>query len=321
MTTVVTGASGFVGINLIKRLIEEGNQVRALDYFPYNELKLKGLEWIKCDVTNRDELQAHLDSDVDAVYHLAGVVGVKNYLNDPLKVIDVNFESTRYIVESAKRHDFTLVYASTSEIYGKNPNVPWQEDDDRVLGSTRKDRWVYSTSKALSEHLLFAESRIHGIRSIIVRFFNLYGPYQKPVNVVPKMITSLIRGEKIAIYDSGLQTRCFTYINDATDALLKLVSSKSIKNDVFNIGSNKETSILELSKEILTLFGLDSNYVEKIDTNATLGVNYEDINRRVPGVSKIFDMTGWRAKTELKEGIKKTVQWYKENQNWWNPLY
>ena len=321
MTVVVTGAAGFVGLNLIKSLTDEGNEVTALDFAPYNELKLPGVVWKRCDVTDREDIQQNLNKDVDTVYHLAGVVGVKNYLKNPMSVINVNFESTRYIVEAAKKYNYTTLFASTSEIFGKNPSIPWKEDDDRVLGSTRRARWVYSTSKALSEHLLFAESQNYGIRNIIVRFFNLYGAFQKPVNVVPRMIPSLILGKKLTIYDNGLQTRCFTYIDDAVQALLGLVSKPSIRNDVFNIGSGVETSINELAGEILEIMGKGHSNLEHLDTMSNMGENYEDIDRRVPDVSKIYETIGWKITTPLKEGLEKTIEWYNKNNPWWKPYF
>lgn len=318
MSVVVTGAAGFVGLNLCRKLVDQGYDVKALDFAPDHTFKLNHMEWKKCDVTNREDIMQYLDKDVDTVYHLAGVVGVKNYLANPMGVINVNFESTRYIVEAAKKHNFTVVFASTSEIFGKNPKIPWKEEDDRVLGSTKRIRWVYSTSKALSEHLLYAEAQNYGIRNIIVRFFNLYGAYQKPVNVVPNMITSLIRGNKLSIYDGGTQTRCFTYIDDAIDAATQLVGDSSIRNDAFNIGSDVETNIEDLAGQILSLMGKGKESVDNVDTAKSMGNNYEDIGRRVPDVSKIYDTIGWKITTPLSEGLKKTVDWYKSNKTWWN---
>ncbi len=321
MTVIITGAAGFVGLNLIKKISQEGQEVTALDFAPANDFEAPGLKWERCDVTNREELLKHINKDVDTVYHLAGVVGVKNYLKNPMSVINVNFESTRYIVEAAKKYNFTTLFASTSEIFGKNPLIPWKEDDDRVLGTTKKARWVYSTSKALSEHLLFAEAENYGIRNIIVRFFNLYGPYQKPINVVPKMITSLIMGKKLPVYDNGLQTRCFTYIDDAIKAVVNLIKDKNIQNDAFNIGSNVETKIIELAGLILNEMGRSNEQIDFLETFSTIGQNYEDIGRRVPDVTKIHSSIGWKISTELIEGLKKTIEWYVENKSWWQPYF
>ena len=320
MTVLVTGATGFVGINLINKLSEDGYDVIALDLSAKNE-KINNVQWNHCDVTNEKELVSFLNQDIEMVYHLAGVVGVKKYLENPLGVIDVNFESTRYIAENAKKFDYGILYASTSEIYGKNPLIPWSEDDDRVLGSTRKDRWVYSTSKALSEHLLFAESEIYGIRNINVRYFNLYGAYQKPVNVIPNMITSLIMNKTLIIYDQGTQTRCFTYIDDAIEATQKLVNTPSIKSDAFNIGSDRETNISDLAQLIVDMFPDKDLVVEHLDTSKSMGEAYEDIPRRVPNVSKIMKAVNWKAYTKLEPGLDKTIKWYFDNEDWWKPMY
>ncbi len=320
MSIVITGASGFVGINLINRLSEKGYDIVALD-IDVNNKKIGNVQWAYCDVTNKDNIEKFLNKDVEIVYHFAGVVGVKNYLKNPLDVINVNFESTRHIADLARKYDYGIVFASTSEIYGKNSKIPWSEDDDRVLGSTKKERWIYSSAKALSEHLLFSESDIYGFRNIIVRFFNLYGEYQKPINVVPRMITSLILNKKITIYDNGLQTRCFTYVGDAINAILKLVNSPNIKNDVFNIGSNEETSIKKLAEIIVKILNKSDTDIEYINTSNYLGEGYEDIPRRVPDVSKIYNAIGWKAETKLEDGLNKTIDWYKKNKNWFEKYY
>ena len=319
MTVVVTGAAGFIGRNLVSKLSKEGYEVIAIDK-ELIEDKTKSVVWHRCDVTKPGKLSKFFDTNVETVYHLAGVVGVRNYLISPRDVINVNFESTKYIVEFAKKFDFKILFTSTSEVYGKNSKIPWSEESDRVLGSTRKMRWIYSTAKSLSEHLIFAESENSGIKSVLVRLFNVYGRYQLPVNVVPRMIASLILTNKLTIYDKGLQTRCFTYVDDAIDAMLEL-TKRNINNDVFNIGSDRETSVKELAQIIVDKYGKKNVIIDHVDSAKFLGESFEDIERRVPDVSKIRQKIGWKSTTSLEDGIKETVKWYLENENWWKPRY
>lgn len=319
MTVLVTGGSGFIGRNLVELLTADGYDVKVIDNVISDRLD-HGVSYVAGDVTDRNFVLSQFSRDVDTVIHLAGIVGVKNYLRNPSLVIDVNFESTRHIIEGARKHDADVMFSSTSEIYGKNPKTPWDEDDDRVLGSTNKARWVYSTSKSLSEHLLLSSSESYGIRTVIFRLFNIYGKFQKPINVVPKMITTLLGGKKAQIFDGGTQTRCFTYIDDAVKAILSLMKDKGIQRDYFNIGSNHESSIGDLTEEILTVMDMDSSMVENVDTAKEIGNQYEDIGRRVPAVAKIKERIGWVATTGLHDGLSSTVEWYRKNMEWWSGL-
>lgn len=317
MTILITGGCGFIGTNLTEHLLREGYDLRVTDFNLRDRME-GNVQYIRGDITDRDFVSSLFTEDTDTVIHLAGIVGVKNYLRNPSAVIDVNFESTRYIVDNARSVDADVVFSSTSEIYGKNPDPPWKEDYDRVLGSTSRSRWVYSSSKALSEHLLLAASETYGMRTVIFRLFNIYGRYQAPVNVVPRMITTLLKGERAQLYDGGSQTRCFTYIDDAVDAIHRLMAEKSIKRDYFNIGSSVEVTIKQLGDEILAEMGLNSDMIQEFDTKSNLGEQYEDIGRRVPDVGKIQEKIGWKAETDRRKGLHKTIEWYRENRGWWS---
>jgi len=318
MSILVTGASGFIGLNLIEKLSTMDYEIKATSRNIPN-INLNNVKWYKIDVTKRDEIINLIDKDTEIIFHLAGVAGVEKYISNPVEVIDVNFESTRYIIEASKKSGSKIIYASSAEVYGKNKKVPLNEDDDRILGSTKKQRWIYSTSKALSEHLLFAEMNSKSVDAIIVRLFHPYGKYQKPFWVVPKMIISALQYNKVTVYDEGKQIRCFTYISDIIDALTKLMESR-VKNEYFNISSDRKTSISELANIIANSVNNNNIIIEHIDTKDKFGGSYEDLAGLIPDISKIKSAIKWQASTSLENGIAQTVEWYKNNKEWWQDL-
>lgn len=314
----VTGSGGFIGSHLVDKLLSQGNEVIAIDVSNRNvgEPK-KNYDFIKCDITDQRLVKKIITEDVDMVYHLSAVVGVKNYCADPLKVLDVNVGGTRNVLEAAMRHNVKFIMASTSEIYGKNPAVPWKEDSDRVLGSPSIDRWSYSTSKSLCEHMLFAVHRTSGLPTVILRYFNVYGPRQAPYFVVPACIKSVLNGQPPLVYDTGNQTRCFTYVSDAVDGTLKAAEHPKAVGDVFNIGSSKESRVKDVVNMVIELAGRKGKLkYKRLDTRAHYGKLYEDIGRRIPDVSKAKKVLGWEAKVPLDEGLKLTIDWCRKN-SWW----
>ena len=203
-------------------------------------------------------LEKALTPGVDTVFHLAAVVGVKNYLNDPLRVLDVNVIGTRNVLELSHRHGTRVVFASTSEVFGKNPNPPFAEDDDRVLGSTRTARWSYSTSKAMAEHLVFAMHAAYALPVTVVRYFNVYGPRQTPIFVISQTIHRILNGRQPLLYDSGDQTRCFTYVDDAIAGTLLAADSSAAIGEAFNIGSMTETTVRDAVDLAIKIANVDS---------------------------------------------------------------
>ena len=326
MKCLITGGSGFLGSFFVKKLLEQGNEVVVFDNLSSgNNRNLEVIEenedysFVKGDVTKIDSLKAVMTKDVDIVYHLSAIVGVKNYCEDPLKVFDVNVMGTRNVLELALKNEIKILFTSTSEIFGKNPNVPWSEDDDRVLGSTRIDRWSYGTSKAMCEHMILALYKNHKLPASIVRFFNAYGPGQSPYFVISQSIYKVLRDEQPLLYDSGDQTRCFTFVDDAVEGTLQVATSKNALGEVFNVGSNKETTIKQAIEMIIKVAGKEGKISWKnLDTAKHYGQKYEDIPRRVPDVSKIKKILGWEAKTDLRAGLEKTIEWAKQNKWWLN---
>src|SRR5438552_9238870 len=185
---------------------------------------------------------------VDLVYHLAAVVGVEHYVGDPYQVLNVNINGTQNVLKLAHRYNKKVVMASTSEVYGRNTKVPFKEDDDRVLGSTRIDRWCYSTSKAAGEHFCFAYRKL-GLPVVIVRYFNIYGPRLDKIDVgrvLTIFMGQLLRNEPVTVIGDGKQTRCFTYVDDAIRATMQAGLVPEALGDIFNIGTDRETPIREL---------------------------------------------------------------------------
>lgn len=317
---VVTGGYGFIGSHLVSALLRRGDSVTifdaarntrdtSIDFDSHPNFR-----FVAGDVTDLGALEQALTADVDIVFHLAAVVGVKNYLDDPLRVLDVNVIGTRNVLELSHRHGTRVVFASTSEVFGKNPNPPFAEDDDRVLGSTRTDRWSYSTSKAMAEHLVFAMHTSLGLPVTVVRYFNVYGPRQSPIFVVSQTIHRILNGRQPLLYDSGDQTRCFTYVDDAIAGTLLAADSDVAIGAAFNIGSMTETTVREVIELAIKIADVDSVYgPETISTAAKYGDRYEDIPRRIPDSRKAQRELGWRLQVDVEEGIRRTIEWARAN--------
>jgi nucleoside-diphosphate-sugar epimerase len=311
---LVTGGSGFIGSHLTEYLSRCGDDVTVFDAAPPRE-GTGSVRYVQGDVRDQAALASAVPPGVDVIYHLSAVVGVDRYLSLPADVVEINLLGTLNVLRCAQATDAKLVLASTSEVYGKNPATPWQEDSDRVLGSTFVDRWSYSTSKALAEHLTFAYISQYGLRATIVRFFNVYGARQRPAYVVSRSIHRALRGLAPEIYDGGMQTRCFTYIDDAIRGTVLAATSPRADGEHFNIGSDRETAVADVVGIVCELTGFPVP-AAPLDTAAQFGPRYQDITRRVPDTSKARAILGWECTTPLREGLALTVDWARRNP-WW----
>ncbi|SDQ30903.1 NAD-dependent epimerase/dehydratase family protein [Thermostaphylospora chromogena] len=316
---VVTGGCGFLGSHLVDALVRRGDEVTVFDGGapPPDQSPAPSVRYVTGDIRDAARLAEVVRKGVDTVYHLAAMVGVDRYLTRPVEVIDVNLLGTRNVLALAAEADAKVVVASTSEVFGKNPAVPWREDDDRVLGSTAVDRWCYSSSKALAEHLTFAFARERGLRASIVRYFNVYGPRQRPAFVVSRSVHRALNGRPPVVYDDGGQTRCFTYVQDAVDATLSVAASPAAVGECFNVGGSVETTVARVTALIAELTGVEG--YTPVRTADRLGDRYQDLRRRVPDTSKIRRMVGWRCTTDLREGLARTIAWARRNP-WWLAL-
>lgn len=317
---VVTGGYGFIGSHLVSALLDRGDTVTVFD-FAKNTRDTSidfdshpNFRFVQGDVTDIGSLSQALISGVDTVFHLAAIVGVKNYMDDPLRVLDVNVIGTRNVLELSRQHGTRVVFASTSEVFGKNPNPPFAEDDDRVLGSTKTARWSYSTSKAMAEHLVFAMHSAYELPVTVVRYFNVYGPRQAPIFVVSQSVHRILNGHRPYLFDTGDQTRCFTYVDDAVAGTLLAAESNAAIGEAFNIGSMTETSMREVVDLAIKTADVDSvSEAEAVDTAERYGGRYEDIPRRIPDSTKAQRELGWRLTVDVAEGIRRTIDWARAN--------
>ncbi len=319
---LVTGGSGFIGSHLVERLLQDGNEVHVFDIVPLEQaMNLKevkdhpNLHYFQGDLRKKEDIERFWVPEAKVMYHLASVVGIKNYISDPLKLIDIVVIGTRYLLEVANRYGTKVIFSSTSEVFGKNPAVPWKEDGDRVLGPTYVDRWSYSASKGVCEHMMYGNYKHTQLPFSIVRFFNVYGPRQNPYFVVSQSVHKVLNHEQPLMYDDGKMTRCFTYVGDIVDGLIIVADSEKAVGETFNLGNSVEVSIREVIQTVLRAADSDIGY-QVFDTQKEYGNKYEDIIRRVPDVQKAYEVLGWKAKVQLDEGIRRTVKWARDNE-WW----
>jgi UDP-glucose 4-epimerase len=315
---VVTGGCGFLGGHLVDRLVRQGDEVIVFDRGAPSPDQTTAATYIRGDICDARHLTAVITKEIDVVYHLAAIVGVDRYVDRPLDVIDVNLIGTRNVLEMAERADVKVVVASTSEVFGKNPEVPWSEESDRVLGSTSIERWSYSTSKALAEHLTFAFIRQHGLTATIVRYFNIYGPRQRPAFIVSRSIHRALRGLRPVVYDAGGQTRAFTFIDDVVEATVLAGTSRKADGEAFNVGHWTECTVQEIVDLVIELTGTAHETIP-VDTRGHYGDSYQDLLRRLPDSTKVSEVLGWRSETGLREGIRRTIDWARANP-WWLDL-
>ncbi len=319
MRILVTGGAGYIGSNLVDTLMAQGHEVFVIDNLSTGKITniqhLLGHErfhFVNDTILNED-LVDRIIAQVDQVYHLAAVVGVKYVVEDPLHGIYTNVKGTEVVLEKAYKHWKRTVIASSSEVYGKSTDVPLHEDGDRILGPTTVARWSYSMAKAIDEHFAFAYAD-KGLPVSIVRYFNSYGPRLDPKgygSVIAKFITQARLGQPMTVFDDGQQTRCFTYIKDTVRGTILAGTVAGAVGQVFNIGSNREVRILDLAHLIRDLVGSSSEIV-KVPYRNVFGENFEETRRRVPDIRRAAEVLGFRAETPLEEGLRATIAWFQQ---------
>ena len=298
MRAFITGGAGFIGSHLADALIARGDSVTILDNLSTGSKKniaqLKGKITVhEGDIRDKEQVDK-LVADSDTVFHMAAALGVKNIMEHTIESIDRNFSGSEVVLNAATKHNKRLLIASTSEIYGKNPNQPLHEESDRVVGAPQKIRWTYSDAKALEEAVAHTLHKTNGLKVTTVRFFNTVGPRQTGQYgmVIPRFIQAALNDEDITIYDDGSQSRVFCHVEDAVRAVLSLLDSDSTIGDYFNVGGVGETTIKELAQQIIKQTNSQSA-VKFIPYSDAYPAGFEDMQRRVPDVSKIKKAVGW----------------------------
>ena len=308
MRVLVTGGAGFIGSHLTERLLKDDYEVTAIDNLSTGSLKnienyreYSGFEFVKGDIRTA-ELMEPLVEHCDMIFHLAAAVGVKLIAEDPVLTIETNIGGTETVLDIANKFGKKTFLASSSEVYGKSEAVPFREEDDIVLGSTSVSRWAYACSKAIDEFLGLAFYQQYGLSVVIGRFFNTIGPRQTGQYgmVVPRFVQRALNNEPIQICGTGKQTRCFCYVADLVEAVIKLMNCEHAAGKVYNIGSNEEISIEKLADKIIKMTGSKSQK-QLVPYELVYGRPIDDMMRRVPDLERIKETIGWESKTPLDE--------------------
>jgi UDP-glucose 4-epimerase len=308
MRVLVTGGAGFIGSHLADALIARGDQVIALDNFSTGSTAnikhiTKNFEIIDGDIRNVDLINDTI-RDVDLVFHMAAALGVNTILESPLESISTNIAGSEVVLSAAANHKKRILIASTSEIYGKNPKQPLNETDDRVVGSPQKIRWSYSDAKAIEEAMAFSLNQEKGLKVTTARLFNTVGPRQSAHYgmVVPRFVQSALKNEPICIYGDGTQSRVFCHVDDAIEALLALVGTDKTVNEVYNVGGTGEITIKKLADQVIKGTKSQSS-IEFIPYEKAYALGFEDMQRRVPDISKIKQELNWAPRKNLSQII------------------
>jgi len=311
-TAIVTGGAGFIGSHLCELLLAKGCKVIVIDDLSTGQLSniqhlisnanFKFIQGSVCD----EALMRSVIEDGDCIYHLAAAVGVNLIVEKPVHTIETNIHGTEVVLSTANQFGKKVLITSTSEVYGKNEHVPFKEDDDTVLGSTRFSRWSYACSKAIDEFLALAYHRQYDLNVVIVRLFNTIGPRQtgRYGMVVPRFVDWALKDEPVLIYGSGKQSRSFTYVSDAIGAMVALMDRAN--GEVFNIGSAEEITMEALADKVIMKTG--SNSVKKyIPYSKAYGQGFDDMHRRLPCLKKINQAIGYQPQVNLEQMLERII--------------
>ena len=308
MRVLITGGAGFIGSHLADHYVNAGHQVTLLDNFSTgahtNIAHLEGkVNIVDGDIRNV-ELINQLTKDSDLVLHMAAALGVNTILESPLESMSTNITGSEVVLNAAVQHKKRIIIASTSEIYGKNPKQPLNETDDRVLGAPQKIRWTYSDAKAIEEAMAFALHQEKKLAVTTVRLFNTVGPRQtgRYGMVVPRFVQAALKNEPLTIYGDGTQSRVFCHVDDAVAAIATMATTDATIGDVYNVGGTGEVSIKQLAEQVLEVTGSKSPITYTAYTDA-YPAGFEDIQRRVPDISKVKNAIGWAPTKDLKQII------------------
>jgi UDP-glucose 4-epimerase len=315
MRALVTGGAGFIGSHLVEKLLQDGHEITVIDDLSTGSLNnlqsvmdKKRFSFVQDNVRNY-EVMNNLIERCDVVYHLAAAVGVQLIVDEPVRTIETNIHGCEVVLENANKHGKKVLIASSSEVYGKSEAVPFSEDDDTVLGSTRFSRWSYACSKAIDEFLAFAYSDQFNLPVVVVRIFNTVGPRQvgQYGMVMPRFVTSALKNEPVYIYGTGKQSRCFAHVSDVVGGFIALMDCEEAAGSVYNIGSNEEVSIETLADKVIEMTGSRSEK-KYVSYEQAYGKPFDDMMRRVPCLDKIKAVAGYQAKMSLEQTLSSVIE-------------
>lgn len=313
MRVLITGGAGFIGSHLADAYLKRGDEVFVIDDLSTGSIQ--NIQHLKnnprfhytIDAIQNQPLTAELIDECDAVVHLAAAVGVKLIVESPVRTIETNVHGTEVVLSLANKKKKKVLVASTSEVYGLSAEVPFSEDGNLVMGATTKGRWSYACSKAIDEFLALAYWRERKLPTVIVRLFNTVGPRQTGQYgmVIPTFVKQALSGRPITVFGDGKQSRCFGYVGDVVEALIRLLDHEQAVGEVFNIGSNEEITILELAQRVKELTRSDSEIVF-VPYDEAYEEGFEDMPRRIPNISKVRALVDFHPRMPL-DGILQSV--------------
>ena len=320
MKALITGGAGFIGSHLAEALLVRGDEVAALDDLSTGSLqnilhlmRRPGFEFVLGSIMDEQVVNEAIAA-CDVVYHLGAAVGVRLVFEQPVRTIETNVKGTQHVLDACLRHGRKVLIASTSEVYGKdvhNGSGRFREDDDITIGPSI--RWCYATSKALDEFLARSYWQEKGLPVVIARFFNTVGPRQSPAYgmVVPRFVESALQNAPITVYGDGTQVRSFTWVGDVTEAAIRLMDTPRAEGEVFNVGSENVVTILDLARRVKEMTE-SASPVACIPYEQAYGPGFEDIRYRVPDITKLRRVTGFRPAVGLDDVLCRVVAFTRE---------
>lgn len=320
MRVLITGGAGFIGSHLAEAYLENGDEVYIIDDLSTGSLD--NIAHLKDNASYQKRLFVHVDTILnreilmelvgtcDLVHHMAAAVGVQYILDHPMESITANIKGTEIVLELCNKFKKRVLIASTSEVYGKHLHAPLVETDNIIYGPSSKFRWSYAAAKLMDEFMALAYFRTTGLQVTLVRLFNTVGPRQTGAYgmVIPRLVAQALNDEKLTVYGDGKQSRTFTDVKDVVWALKRLVGNEGAFGEVFNVGGIEEVSILELAKKIIVATGSRSE-IQMVPYDQAFGKDFEDMERRVPGLDKIHNLIGFKPQTSLEDILTRVINY------------
>jgi len=318
MKYLVTGGAGFIGSHLAEAILRQNDEVWVIDNLSTGSIN--NIEHLKSnpkfhytiDTVFNVQLLAELIDNCDVIFHLAAAVGVQLIIEHPVNTIETNIAGTENVLKLANKKNKLVLIASSSEVYGKSTEVPFNENNDMLLGPTVKSRWSYACSKAIDEFLALAYWHEKKLPTIVVRFFNTVGPRQtgRYGMVIPRFVQQALANEPITIFGTGKQSRCFTDVSDVVSAVLKLTANNKSVGEVFNIGSDQEITIEQLANKVKEKTKSTSG-IKYIPYDQAYEIGFEDMLRRVPDLSKVKKHIGYKPTQNIDQILDKVIAYFK----------